>query len=450
MSQASDASTQWTEATLAYAQHINDYVARGDACGWKGMGDPNQPPDLSALLPELLSQLRAANAEGSDAAIAEVRKQWPPLYEALQPLLESNGQGIGALAWLPSGELLVRTGMWYESGHSVLIRDLQVTDLPGMEMFGISPNQQVAGFAGYGQVTLIQTADQSPIRGFDLPDGSEELPPGYPLPSHDDDSENKGDKAQEGLVSPVQQLIPFDDASAVVVVQSTGVFLVSESHTKRLLPLASELTEAMEKGEPYPVRIDMCHAAVSPDGRLIACGEQDGRHRIFNAQGELIDSIGPHGEYPHHAAFFADGQHVALNACHFYNGGTIAVDVNALGSIDTDFYEEHPAVQVIDSSARVYASAPVGDSLALGDAHGYFWVRNPEGELQWKQHVGSTISAMAVSADGKMLAVGSYSGMVHIIDLTNTEAAPEQVGVRTRREVRRWLFWKTEERPLAW
>ena len=154
---------------------------------------------------------------------------------------------------------------------------------------------------------------------------------------------------------------PFDDASAVVVVQSTGVFLVSESHTKRLLPLASELTEAMEQGEPYPVRIDMCHAAVSPDGRLIACGEQDGRHRIFNAQGELIDSIGPHGEYPHHAAFFADGQHVALNACHFYNGGTIAVDVNALGSIDTDFYEEHPAVQVIDSSARVYASGPVGE-----------------------------------------------------------------------------------------
>lgn len=74
------------------------------------MGDPNKPPDLSALLPELLSQPRR-NAQGSDAAIAKVRKQWPPLYEALQPLLESNGQGIGALAWLPSGELLVRTGM---------------------------------------------------------------------------------------------------------------------------------------------------------------------------------------------------------------------------------------------------------------------------------------------------------------------------------------------------
>ncbi|WP_433852894.1 hypothetical protein [Stenotrophomonas nitritireducens] len=48
-----------------------------------------------------------------------------------------------------------------------------------------------------------------------------------------------------------------------------------------------------------------------------------------------------------------------------------------------------------------------------------------------------------------MLAVGSHSGTVHLLDLASA-AHPEQVGVRAHREVRCWLFWKQEAAPLAW
>lgn len=428
-------SFMWRTAVLAYATHLNDYIARGDACDWKRMGDPDEAPDLTPLLPQLLADLRQANVQGSEAAIAIFRAHWPPLHEATLSLLEDNSQGFGALAWLPNGDLMVRIGAWYEPGRVVRIHGLQTVNLPDIEIFGISPNQQTLALVTDGKISLVQSADQTPLANFGLPDGNEGLPPGYP--KTDDDTQ-------------IQQITPFDDASGVIVVQSSGVFLVTASSTRRLLPLAEELTEEMESGEPYPVRLDMCHAALSPDGRWIVSGAQDGQHRVFDTQGELVDSIGPHGEYPHHAAFFADGHHVALNACHFYNGATIAVDVSALGRIQTDFYEEHPAVTTIDTSARVYASATVDGALVLGDAHGYLWARNPAGDLQWKQHVGSTISAMAASADGTRLAVGTYSGTVHIIDLANTQPEPQQVGVRARKELRRWLFWKKERRPLAW
>ena len=440
-----DSASTWKSAVHTYAAHLNDYIARGDACQWEGMGEPDTAPDLQALHPQLLRELRAANTQASEAAIHAFRAQWPPLHEATLPLIEDNGQGFGALAWLPNGDLLVRTGTWYEAGRVVRVRGVQAIDEPGVEMFGLSPRQQVLALASNRGVRLVRSDDQRELARFALPDGSEGLPAGFPL----GDTDTGEHEVQSSDVA-VQQLVPFDDARAVVVVQATGVFLVTAAATRRLLPTADDLQEELEGGEPYPVRLDMVHAAVSPDGRWIVCGSQDSRHCVFNAQGELVDRIGPHGEYPHHAAFFADGRHAALNACHFYNGGTIAVDVSAFGTVQTDYYDEHPAVADIDTSARVYASATVGDALALGDAHGYLWVRSPTGELRWKQHVGSTISAMAVSPDARHLAVGTYSGTVHLIDLGNADPALEQVGAGARREVRRWLFWKQETRPLAW
>ena len=327
-------------------------------------------------------------------------------------------------------------------GRTVIIRGLAVTDMPEVAMIGASPRQRVLATVGGGVISLRSTADGALLAELPLPQGHEGLPGRT-------SAEPVGDEADDLApgATRVQQLIPFDDGRAVVVVQSDGIFLVSPGQIQRLLPEAAELEELADDDGVY---LDMGHAAVSPDGRFIACGEQDGRHRIFDAQGQLLDRIGPHGEYPHHAAFFADGQHVALNACHFYQGGTIAVATDAFGSVDTDFYDEHPAVTRFEGAARVYASAPVGDALVMGDAHGYLWARNAQGQLLWKQHVGSTISAMAVSPDGQKLAVGTYAGVIHLIDLNNTDPAPGQVGVDARRELGRWLFWKQEERPLYW
>lgn len=442
-------SEQWQKAVLAYAAHLNDYIARGDACGWKGMGEPPSPPELQALLPGLLAQLRAA--QGDEAAIAAFRAQHPPLHEATQPLIDANGQGIAALAWLADGTLLVRTGAHYEPGLVLRLQGVQATPLPDVEMFGISPGQQVLALAGSGQVRLLRNSDQQLLAQFALPQGHESLPPGFPT-DEEDESKPADQAAPQG--TRIQQLVPLDDASGVAVVLSQGIFFVSAQGVQRLLPTAGELQETLETGQPYPVRLDMAHAACSADGRWLLCGHQSSAHCVFERQAnlsyKLVDEIGPHGEYPHHAAFFAGERHAAFNACHFYNGGTIAVDVGAFGQINTAFYEEHPALTLIDDSARVYASAPADNALVLGDAHGYLWARTPDGELAFKQHVGGTISAMATSADGRWLAVGTYTGTVHLIDLHGTQPNPEQVGLRARREARRWLFWKQEAQPLAW
>ena len=98
----------------------------------------------------------------------------------------------------------------------------------------------------------------------------------------------------------------------------------------------------------------------------------------------------------------------------------------------------------------MYASAPAGDALVLGDARGYLWARTPDGKLAFKQHVGGTVCSMTASADGRWLAVGTYAGVVHLIDLHDTQPNPEQIGVRARREARRWLLWKQAAQPLAW
>ncbi len=429
---------RWQAAVHAYASHLNDYVARGDACNWKNMGQPQDPPDLSALLPTLMEALRAANANGDEAALAQLRGQWPPLHEATQSLLEANGQGFSALAWLPDGSLLVRTGAWYEPGQVLSVRGLEIRPLPDVLMFGSSPDRQLVALATAGHIHIMRGEQPQPIAELPLPRGDEALPATLASLAAAEDE------------AAIQQLIPFNDGQRAVVVRADGVFLCSAGGIQRLLPTADELQEQAADEDPYAVRLDMVHAAVSPDGQWIACGQQDGHHRIFNGQGQAVCTIGPHGEYPHHAAFFADGQHVALNACHFYNGATIAVETAAFGQIDTDFYEDHPALRVVDPGGRIYASAPVAGGLVLGDAYGYLRAVDAAGTLLWKQHVGSTISAMASSADGRLLAVGSYSGTVHLLDLTSTAANPEQVGVGAHPEIRRWLFWKQEATPLAW
>ena len=326
--------SDWKTATLAYAADINDYVAKGDACGWKGMADPEAPPDLQALLPGVLARLRAA--QGDEAAIAAFRDQHPPSHEAIQPLIDDNGQGIAALAWLPDDALLVRTGAYYEPGRVLRLHGAQATPLPDVEMFGISPRQQVLALAASDHVRLLRSSDHQLLAEFALPRGNEGLPPGFPT----EDGDEEGTPPQG---THIQQLVPLDDASGVTVVLSQGIFFVSAQGVQRLLPTAEELQEKMGGGEPYPVYLDMAHAACSADGRWLLCGHQDSRHCVFERQADqsykLIDKIGPLGEYPHHVAFFAGERHAAFNACHLYNGGTIAVDVNAFGQIDTDFYE---------------------------------------------------------------------------------------------------------------
>jgi hypothetical protein len=66
--------------------------------------------------------------------------------------------------------------------------------------------------------------------------------------------------------------------------------------------------------------------------------------------------LGFASEYPHNACFSDDGKFVAFTACHFYNGATIAANVESVKGLETEPYQEDPRTPVINPYLRVYAS----------------------------------------------------------------------------------------------
>jgi hypothetical protein len=448
---------RWRKAVHLYAKRINAYVERGDREDWKHNRDEPRHEDLSDLLPQWLQGLRKANQDGETEAF---RAAWPTTHLPLIPLLEDNGQGIAAIAAIGRHQTaLVRTGAPYEAeGRCYLLTGTSAQALDDLDFFGQCAQKRYLALAAGDRIVVIDALD-----GLDGPVIAE-----LPRPRGDEDAPAG---VRIGLTldrTSLHRLQPFDAGRRVLAVAGDGVFVADADGVHRLLPTPEDLQERWndrledrddedehesedDEAETISADLSMVHGAVCPNDRYIACGHQDGQHRIFDATTlALIGEVGPHGEYPHHAAFSADGGHAILNACHFYNGGTIAVASEALPGFNTDFYEEHPALRVIEEGARVYASAVRGDEVFLGDAHGYVRAVNMNGEARWKHFIGSTISAMALSADGNVLFVATYAGFLSMIRMDAGERAPEQIGTGPHREFRRWLFWKQEAAPLAW
>ncbi|HKU98378.1 MAG TPA: WD40 repeat domain-containing protein, partial [Vineibacter sp.] len=361
------------------------------------------------------------------------------------PLLKENGQAISALAILPDASILARIGTVYEAGKVVRIVGDQVEDVPGIALFGLSPDRRKIALATDAGVRVTEGWQGPELSTCPWPRGDEDLPPAP--------AAVRADPARRP-----ERLVPFPDSDRVLFTGDEGVFVLAPDGARRLLPTHEQvdahwswILEEHPTDVPLGVPVtSMAHGAVSPDGGLIAVGCQESRHLVFDRDLQRIASVGPHGEYPHYALFSRDGRTVAFNACHFYNGATIVVPVDQLPGHESDYYAEVDAITVIEPSARVYAGVARDDEFILGDANGYVRAVSRAGEARWQHFIGSTISAMDMSSDGKTLVVGTYAGFVSIIDLDAGRKQPYQIGTGDHLERRRWLFWKTEERPLAW
>lgn len=129
----------------------------------------------------------------------------------------------------------------------------------------------------------------------------------------------EGIPKQRGLVveAPERQILepvdPLPDGSGALVVLPEGVFVSTEAGIRRLFSepdeLERELVMAIEKDDGrFAPRYDMIHAALSPDGRHVACASQDRQHLVLSLDGEPVARFGPvHSEYPDHAAWSGDG-----------------------------------------------------------------------------------------------------------------------------------------------
>ncbi|USS52850.1 hypothetical protein [Pseudomonas kermanshahensis] len=430
---------QWQQAVTRYAQAINRYVAQGSAQGWDNLEEP-QPAATEHLLDAWQAALEAINRPGVDEQQRQAfRAAWPPAHLPLVPLLDAHGQGISSVLVLDDGSLLARIGMPYEKGQVVRIDQQGVTPVIGIEHFGRCPQRRYFALANAEGVRVTDGWGGPQVARLAWPSGLEGLPAGYPFEPLD-------------LPPTPTSLVPFADGQRVLLVSAEGIYLLAAEGATRLLPRQSQILEELAEGtDPDDIALGLAmeHGAVSPDGRLIVVGEQCSRHLVLNDQLEEVAQIGPGGEYPHFALFNRSGDQLIVNACHFYNGGTLGVRVADLAGLDTDYYSEDPRTPLLQDGARVYAGVAGDGEYIVGDAYGYLRAFGEEGTEHWQHFLGSTISAMDISADGRTLVAASHAGFISVIALGS--GRPEwQIGTGEHGEVRRWLFWKGWDKALVW
>jgi hypothetical protein len=427
---------EWREQVIAYAQGINEFVARGLRVGWDRAGKEPPEPDLAHLVAPLIEALREANRTG---AWSTLRDEWPPAHSPLIPWLREHGQTIPVVNFLPDGTLIARIGGHLVSGRTVHIDGNSVVDLPTVGFFGRSPNRKYFAFARSDGIEIREGWYGPRVTMCKWPSGLEDLPSGFDVAPFDK--------------PPVPtQLVPFPDGRRVLLVSGDGIFVLDAFTARRLLPTNEQLREHFSwlrttyPNDPLAINLDMEHGAVSHDGKLIAVGEQASQHFLFGASLDLLAEVPPASEYPHYASFSEDGSVVALNSCHFYNGATIGVATGELaGASSVDEAKSFP----LHDGARIYAAVGRRDEFITGDAAGYLRAFSADGAYRWQHFIGSSVGSIDISDDRRTLAVSTYAGFLSIIRLDAGHQQPYQIGNGNHLEERRWIFWK-DETPLIW
>ena len=431
-------SERWRKASLHYVTAMNAYVARGLSEGWENIG-PEPEDNRAQLAEEVLNAVRRANRTGDTASL---REMFPPAWSPFLSIIEQKGQSLAPMMWVDNYRIAMHVGATYEDGPIVVVGD-GIVEQSRVLGFGRSPHATLFGLA-FDDAIRVRSGWEGPtVAVLQWPSGQEGLPPGYDVKSEIDKSH-------------ITQLVVFPDGKRVLLALREGVFVVSGSGATRLLPQPADYTKHFEwllkeyPNDPLTLTIDMEHGAVSPHGDLVLAGCQVAKHLVFDSELKPIAAIGPFSEYPHFAWFSADGKLAAFNACHFYNGASIAVPVQELGGLDTDYYENHPSVRMLQEGARVYAAVARDDEFIVGDAWGYLRAFDLQGNFRWQHFIGSTISALDLSPDKQRLAVTSFAGFLCVLELHTGERDPFVIGTATHRELQRWLFWKGEDAPLRW
>lgn len=430
----------WRTQGLAYAEAINSYVAKGLADGWDRAGE--QPVDPRGPLAEaVLEVVRAASRAGE---VETLRELFPPALEPFADSRDGRAQSIGPVLLLEDGRLVFRVGATHERNRVIVANGSDLRTLEDVLCVGRSPDRRYIAVAR--------------PRGVEIRDGWDgPLCRKLRWPTHRERALSRARRKPHDGPPPITAIIPFPDGERALLMSPEGVFVLDPTAVTLVHPREEDSESYLDwhsKQFPdeEPVQtIAMEHGAISPDGRYIAVGEQDGNHRVLDAKSLAeIASIAPRSAYPHHAVFSADGGQLALNSCHFYNGETIAVATALLPGLVTKPGKRDRRLLTLDRECRVYASAVRRDEYIFGDAYGYLRAFSVGAEPRWRHHVGATISGMDISEDGGRLVVATHGGTVHLLELDTGTRDPYAIGTATHRERFRWLFWRGEQAPLLW
>lgn len=431
---------EWKNKTIDYAKSINTFINKGLQDGWDNAGPEPEDNKREKLVPYLLKAIRKAN---EDKEFTQLREDWPLAHSPLIPELDKNGQDIPVVAILDDGRIIARIGAPYEQGYVVEINDLDVSIIDGIDFFGRSPNKKYFAYTKEKGVSITDGWLGKETTFCPYPIGTEGIPSEFNV------------KPFENPPTPTQ-LIPFPDGTSVLFVSTEGIFVLKPTRAIRILPTKEDMKEHFAwQQEEYPeddlqMDLSMEHGAVSTDGKLIAIGSQDSTHLVLNDAYQLIGDVGNQSEYPHYAIFSKDGDMIAFNSCHFYNGITIGVPTNLLPNLKTEPYEENDQTPILEDGARVYAGVYRKDEFIIGDANGNLRGVGKDGKLHWQHFIGSSIGDIAISEDERTLVCSTFAGFISIIDLDSGKMKEYEIGNGGHTELRRWLFWKEESQPLAW
>ncbi|MCT2562491.1 hypothetical protein [Chryseobacterium herbae] len=406
---------EWFSKGERYATEINEMVDFGEKNGWENWKGEEPEDKRSNLAESVFNLLKTANQNGD---VENFRANFPPAHTPIIPLLENRSQSIEQLHFISGEKIVFMTGTSYEKRQAYLLDHGQVTQLDeNIQAIGKSKQNGVFATATPGKISIYKGWEGELINEFEL-----------------------NQTAELGIT----ELIPFNDGSKVVLVTSFGIYLISQKEEKLIHPMNED------DEEDWTPDIDMENATVSNDNSYMVVGDQSYDHRILDAEGNTLGSIGAQSSYPHFCLFAKDDSQLITNSCHFYNGITIGINSDQYEGADIEAYTESDDYTIIDEEMRVYSGTATKEYYILGDAYGYIKAFDKDGNQLWRYFLGSSISGMTLSDDEKTLWVAAHSGILHQLKLDKGQRDTHTIGNGNHYEEFRLLIWKDEPQIWKW
>ena len=354
-----------------------------------------------SLAKEVLEIIKTANENNE---IEKLREMFPPAHDPFVNQLEKQEQHIGCVVLTKDGKILFRKGKTEERGELYLIDGENISKIEKAKYAGISWDKEFIAIA-YDYGIDEYKNDGTKIGTFSLPD--------YWI----------DDKWLNSIIS----ITPFNNGEYILVVSLGGIYVLADDDIALIHPRDDE-------DEDY---YEMIHASVSPRDLFIAVGDKDSEHIILDVEeefeiNEVIDCV---SEYAHYTQYNKVGSYVIFNSCNMSEGESV------IFGADTD------EITAVSISFKMTAGASYDEGFIVGTEDGNIISVNPDGSWNWRYYVGSVVTSIDMSEDGKILVVGTTAGNLHLLNLQYDES---DINVISIEEQKRWLIWKNEDTIYQW
>ena len=421
-------SERWQSLSRGHAALVKSRLAAHDRNAAPSAGD-----DRSALADAVLEVVRAANEAGE---LDELRRRFTPAYTPFAARSAVDGLAVHDVLILDDGRCVVVVDSPRGRSQAWLATAASVEPLLGVFAVGRSADRRVFALGRSDGVHLTDGWGSGAEVVLDWPARYAPIHPELPVP-----------RPQGRPI--IDRLLPFNDGHRVVVVSRSGVFLISPAGSVLVHPSPQDLgaTLAEDGDDAFPLDLGSVHGAISSDQEHLVVGDQGSLHRVLKADGSVVAAVEPPLGHPGDAVFSQDGQRIALTSRTEDQGRTVILSVSNLSA--PHHWQPGASGEVAAlSSSMVGASAALPGGFVFGDSQGYVRLYDHVGQSTGELFVGGAVSTFDALPGGRQLAVGTDAGTVHLLDFDQRDAF--SLGTVDHREVRRWIFWRSEPSALIW